>query len=75
MIVSDAASLPEVVGEGGIQVVKDDYETMSQYMEQLSDDSMYREQWSRAGMEQAQKFSWEKSAETLLEVYKKHSML
>ena len=70
VIVSDAASLPEVVGDGGIQVQREDYESMSRYMEQLSGDSAYREQWGLAGSEQSKKFSWKKSAEALLEVYK-----
>lgn len=72
VIVSDAASLPEVVGEGGIKVRHDDYEAMSRYMEQLSEDAPYREQWSKAGVKQAARFSWEKSAERLEDVYRKH---
>lgn len=72
VIVSDAASLPEVVGEGGIQVACDDYEAMSSYMERLSTDAEYREQWSKAGVEQAAKFSWEKSAEILADAYRKY---
>lgn len=72
VIVSDAASLPEVVGEGGIQVSYDDYEAMSSYMERLSMDDEYREQWSKSGVEQAARFSWERSAEILADAYQVH---
>ena len=71
VIVSDAASLPEVVGDGGIQVSYDDYEAISNYMELLSENSVYREEWCKAGVEQANAFAWDKSAKRLLTVYDK----
>ena len=71
VIVSDAASLPEVVGGCGLKVRYDDHETMSRYMELMSEDSVYREQWSKAGVERAKSFAWDKSAKKLLIVYGK----
>ena len=40
-------------------------------MELMSEDSVYREQWSKAGVERAKSFAWDKSAKKLLIVYGK----
>ena len=71
-IVSNVASLPEVVGDAGIKIRFDDYKAMAEYMKRFDEDVTYREQWSKLGIERAKKFSWESSASSLLEIYNKH---
>lgn len=70
VIVSNTASLPEVVGDGGILVDCDDCDEISNQIERLYVDENYRTQWSDAGLRRAQLFTWENSAKQLLNVYK-----
>lgn len=72
VIVSDQASLPEVVGDAGIFVNLTDSIKMSQYMEQLASDCIYREQLAKAGIEQVGKFTWDVATRKLMDVYKNY---
>lgn len=69
VIVSDRAAIPEVVGSCGIKV--DPYST-----EEISDalikicDNDFAEQQAVYGIERSKAFSWEKSAEMLLDIIK-----
>lgn len=67
VIVSDCTSLPEVTGECGIAV--DPYSTsaIADALIKMTDDEFCAEQ-SSLGLRQARKFSWEKSADRLLEI-------
>ena len=67
--VSNEASLPEVVGNAGMKVAHNDYDSMSEFMEKLFFEPGYRHKWSEEGIKQAQLFSWENSAKKLLDVY------
>lgn len=69
VMASNAASLPEVVGTAGILVDPYSLEEMKQGMKQLMNDSVLRQNLSRAGIERSQLFTWKKSAEILLEVF------
>lgn len=69
VIVSNQASLPEVVGDAGLYVEVNDCESMSQYMELLSSDGDYRSLIGEQGREQAEQFSWFEAAKDLLKVY------
>ena len=65
VIVSNAASLPEVVGTAGIMSFANDIETLAKSMESLlqkKNQILYAER----GQKRAQKFSWESSANELL---------
>ena len=69
VLVSNEASLPEVVGNAGMKVAHNDYDSMSEFMEKLFFEPGYRHKWSEEGIKQAQLFSWENSAKKLLDVY------
>ena len=71
VVTSNTSSLSEVVGEAGIMV--DPYDTYSlvQAMRQVLTDKELRDNMVRAGLEQSKKFSWEKTAELTMRVYKK----
>jgi glycosyltransferase involved in cell wall biosynthesis len=68
-IVSDASSLPEVVGEDALRVDPRDPELFAQAILGLLSDSTLRDQLSRRGRERAGKFTWRRSAEKHLAVY------
>ncbi len=64
VIVSDCASLPEVVGDAGIQVTPDDAPALTLAIEALLGDPAQWERRSLTGLERARGFTWETCAET-----------
>jgi len=69
VIVSNRASLPEVVGNIGLLVEPQDSELMAQYMELLLDDLEYRRRLSAESRKWAEQFTWEASVAKLGKVY------
>jgi glycosyltransferase involved in cell wall biosynthesis len=70
VVASDAGSLPEVVGEGGVLVNPRDVHSLAEAMgEVLSDGALARELAARA-LRQAQRFSWHKAARETLDIYR-----
>jgi glycosyltransferase involved in cell wall biosynthesis len=69
-IVSDAASLPEVVGEGGIVVPEGEAAPLRDAMLALLEDDSLRADLSRKALRQAERFSWRALAEGTLEAYR-----
>jgi len=68
-IVSNAASLPEIVGDVGILVDPHDTSTISQALKKALTDSAWREQQSKAGIARASQFSWETTARIVQNSY------
>gem|GEM_PF-80331 len=69
VIVSDAASLPEVVGEAAIRVKPHDTSSLAGAIEMVLTDEQLRQELVSKGLDHAQQFSWEKTARKTLEVY------
>lgn len=70
VITTDQSSIPEIAGKAGIKVSPDDCKEMSSAINTLlKDNSVWIEQ-QRIGLQQAQKFDWEKSIKAHLDVYK-----
>lgn len=70
VITSKTTSLPEVVGDAGILIDPEDIEELSDAMEQMMDNEELREKLKKAGQKRAEKFTWKKSAEILMGVYR-----
>ena len=70
VIASRAGALPEVIGNAGIVLDPGDRTGFAAAIERLLDDRQERERLVQAGYEQAQRFSWEASAATLLAAYR-----
>jgi glycosyltransferase involved in cell wall biosynthesis len=68
VITSDNTSLPEVVGNAGIMIKADDTERLAGEMERVLTNNKLAQNLREKGLEQAKKFSWEKSAKELLDV-------
>lgn len=68
VIVSDRASLPEVVGEAGLVVPVENEEALCEAMLRLAREPELREELSRRGLERAAQFSWKSAADKLLAV-------
>lgn len=70
VIASEASSLPEIVGEAGILVNPYDVNEMAMAMQfTLTNDSL-REELRQKSIDQASKFSWERTARETLAAYR-----
>ena len=71
VIVSNRSSLPEVVGDAGLQIDALDVDGLAQAMSQVIEDDALRASLRQRGMERAKGFSWRRCAEETLAVYRK----
>ncbi len=69
VLVSNAASLPEVVGDAALMVHPKSVSAMEKALHFLFTNPALREKLSRKGQQRAELFSWENSAKLLLQVY------
>lgn len=68
VISSNAASLPEVLGEAAAYFAPSDYEQLADVMRNFVEDSAKKEAMSKLGLVQAAKYTWQKTAELTLPV-------
>lgn len=68
-VVSNRSSLPEVVGDVGLQIDPDDPTALAAALERALTDSAWREQMREAGIERAKSFTWDKTAVIARGVY------
>jgi glycosyltransferase involved in cell wall biosynthesis len=68
-VVSDRASLPEVVGEAGLLVDPDDPTAIAEACWRLLNDDANHARLRAAGLAQAERFTWRATAERTLEAY------
>lgn len=71
VISSNAASLPEVVGEAGILLEPDDLDGWRESMDRMLANSRLRDELIGRGRKRAAQYSWERSAELQLAEYEK----
>lgn len=69
VISSNAASLPEVVGDAGIQVDPLDIGAIAEAIERVTSDTGLRADLRQRGISRARQFSWESTARRTLAVY------
>lgn len=69
-IVANRSSLPEVVGKAGLLVNPDDPAQIAETMRRILEDSALCEQLKRDGLIHAAQFTWRRTAETVLRVYR-----
>lgn len=70
VVVSDASSLPEVVGAAGLTVGPDDVDGWAAALRALLEDPARRASLSVLGRAQAAGFTWDRTAELTVEVYR-----
>jgi glycosyltransferase involved in cell wall biosynthesis len=71
VVVSRHGALPEVVGEAGVVVDRDDPRTFAAAIARVARNRGLREELRRRGMGRARQFSWERCAEETMAVYRK----
>lgn len=69
VVVSDRASLPEVVGDAGLLFNPKDINGIASAIQDVLSDSRLREELIQRGYRQARKFSWGKTARETLQIY------
>ena len=68
-IVADRASLPEVVGDAGIVVEPSDTERIVEHVRTLRHDDAYCQRYQAAGRERAQRFTWDRCVDRLVNTF------
>ncbi len=71
VVASNAASLPEVIGEAGLMVNPQDEDGLAQAMHAVLTNDELRQSLIKRGLSRAQKFTWQKAAHQTLKVYEK----
>lgn len=71
VVVSDRASLPEVVGEAGLYVDPVDPDSIADALHRVLTDNALAASLRQRGLERAEEFSWCKAAAATLSVYEK----
>jgi glycosyltransferase involved in cell wall biosynthesis len=71
VVVSSTSSLPEVVGDAGLLVDPTNEQEIASAMQRLLDDSSLREELRRRSMARAALFSWERTTQQTLDVYRR----
>ena len=75
VVTSDAASLPEVVGEAGLMVAPADAGGLAQALGRVLSDDALRADLSRRSVERAAAFTWRRTAELTMETYRRAVLL
>jgi len=70
VIVSNRGSLPEIVGEHGLQLDPDDPDLWAETIERVLTDSELRKVMVKNGRLQAQNFNWQQTARDTLSLYR-----
>jgi alpha-1,3-rhamnosyl/mannosyltransferase len=71
VIVSNRSSLPEVVGDAGLQVDALDVDGLAEAMSKVIEDDALHTALQQRGIERAKDFSWRRCAEETLAVYRR----
>lgn len=70
IIVSNASSLPEIVGTGGIFFDPTDSDELMQQARKVLTDEALQGELGKRGLERSYRFSWEATARRTLQIYK-----
>ncbi|HHH9824333.1 TPA: glycosyltransferase family 4 protein [Enterobacter asburiae] len=70
VVCSDAASLPEVVGDCALMCAPEDTETLTEIIQRSIEDDAWRRQARAKGIARAQTFSWQRCARETIHAYR-----
>ncbi len=71
VVTANTSSLPEVVGEAGLTVDPLDVEGLAEAMRRVLDDEALRQEMRKRGLQRAKGFSWTKTAQETVQVYRR----
>jgi len=70
VISSNVSSMPEILGDAGVLIAPNNPQALGQSLLDLINDPMERHQLSLKGLERASAFTWERTAEKTIAVYR-----
>jgi glycosyltransferase involved in cell wall biosynthesis len=70
VITTNVSSLPEIVDEAGLLIPPDDVQSLYEAMKAVLEDHQLRQKLIRAGPIRAERFTWERTAEQTLQIYR-----
>lgn len=70
VITSNVSSMPEIVGDAGIQLAPSDSQALARSLLELINDPVIRQRLSKKGLERAAAFTWDRTAEKTIAVYR-----
>jgi glycosyltransferase involved in cell wall biosynthesis len=71
VICSNISSLPEIVADAAILISPYNASEIKNAIKRMNENSYLRQEFSERGIQQAKKFSWERTIQQIREVYKK----
>lgn len=71
VVCSNAASLPEIIGDAALSVPPDDAEALAAAIRRVLADKALRAKMRASGLERARSFTWEKTARRTAEIYER----
>ena len=71
VVVSNAASLPEIVGDAGVTIAPKDDKALAAELHRVLTDTEQQTKMRQKGLKQASRFTWETCAREVLSVYNK----
>ncbi len=71
VVVSNVASLPEVVGDAGLLIDPHDVDELTVAMWRVLNEQALRQEMRQKGLQQAARFSWERAARETLDIYRR----
>jgi glycosyltransferase involved in cell wall biosynthesis len=71
VLTSNVSSMPEVAGEAALYVDPYDLDSLTSGLQRMASDTALRRRLSKAGYERTQLFTWEKTAEGMIDVYRR----
>ena len=71
VIASNAASIPEVVGNAAIMLPPDDVDGLTEAVKGILENKMLRDDYIKRGYANTNRFTWERSASKVFSLYKK----
>ena len=69
VITANVSAMPEVVGDAGILVEPNNYQSMADAVSNLQQDSIFREQLIEKGLNRVKQFTWESTSEQIAKIY------
>ncbi len=70
VITSNISSMPEVAGDAGLLVNPHEADEIADAMQQIANDESVRKKLSSDGAARAKQFSWDKCADSMLDIYR-----
>ena len=70
VITSNVSSMPEIVGDAGVLLTPNDLQALARSLLELINGPVIRQELSKKGLERAAAFTWDRTAEKTVAIYR-----